>query len=328
MAEQVIIDKSKLTTMGDKIRSKTGGTTNLTVDQMASEIDTLVLPQGNATAANVLKNKTFINDTGALVTGSMTNRGAVSAKISASTLTYKVTKGYHNGNGTVTLPDGYSLVSNDGSSLDSYSWASIQSLVKKGLLDDLFSVGATKTIYVSGSAITATLIGINHDGSNTATFIFTLPTQYAMYSGSNTSGGWGSCSLRSTLNDTVLGTLNSDLQAVLKTVSKVYGTAGGTEVTTTSTSSDKLFIPSFNEISGNSNYIDNNSSSQTWGDGSFAEGSQYAYFKSNNWYIDSRYLVRSSPQVQRTGFIEANENKKWIFWFNTAATVRACFVVG
>ena len=60
MANQVIIDKSKLTNLGDKIRSKTSGTSNLTVDQMANEIEEkLVLPNGNATEDKVLSGYTF-----------------------------------------------------------------------------------------------------------------------------------------------------------------------------------------------------------------------------------------------------------------------------
>ena len=41
MAEKVIIDKSKLTAIGDAIRSKTGSSATLTVDEMANEISTL-----------------------------------------------------------------------------------------------------------------------------------------------------------------------------------------------------------------------------------------------------------------------------------------------
>lgn len=60
---------------------------------------------GTAVAADVLSGKTFTNASGVGLSGSMTNRGAVSKSItpSASTQTYTIPKGYHNGSGKVTV---------------------------------------------------------------------------------------------------------------------------------------------------------------------------------------------------------------------------------
>ena len=59
---------------------------------------------GTAVAADVLYGETFYNTTGAAVTGSMTNNGAVTATIDGLTTTsYTVPAGYHNGSGTVSL---------------------------------------------------------------------------------------------------------------------------------------------------------------------------------------------------------------------------------
>lgn len=59
-----------------------------------------------ATAGDVLSGKKIVDATGATVTGSMPNRGAVSGSIIGLTdanKTYTIPAGYHNGSGTVTL---------------------------------------------------------------------------------------------------------------------------------------------------------------------------------------------------------------------------------
>lgn len=58
-----------------------------------------------ATAAHVLSGDVFVDSTGAEVTGSMTNNGAVSKTLDATTSnqSYTVPAGYHNGSGTVSI---------------------------------------------------------------------------------------------------------------------------------------------------------------------------------------------------------------------------------
>lgn len=56
-----------------------------------------------ATAADVLATKVFINATGETTTGTMPNNGAVSKVLDATTSSYKVPAGYHNGSGTVSI---------------------------------------------------------------------------------------------------------------------------------------------------------------------------------------------------------------------------------
>ena len=54
-----------------------------------------------ASAGEVLSGKTFVNNTGSSVTGTMTNQGAVSATINGGQ-SYTIPAGYHNGSGKVT----------------------------------------------------------------------------------------------------------------------------------------------------------------------------------------------------------------------------------
>lgn len=58
---------------------------------------------GNATAADVLKDKTFYSNSGTKQTGEMTNNGAVSASVGLNS-SYTIPAGYHNGSGTVAGP--------------------------------------------------------------------------------------------------------------------------------------------------------------------------------------------------------------------------------
>lgn len=58
----------------------------------------------DAAAENVISGKKFVDATGALKTGTMTNNGAVAATINGTTVTsYTISKGYHSGTGTVSL---------------------------------------------------------------------------------------------------------------------------------------------------------------------------------------------------------------------------------
>ncbi len=56
---------------------------------------------GDAAAGNVLSGKTFTSTNGVKITGSMTNRGAVSKSLNAGG-SYTIPAGYHNGSGKVT----------------------------------------------------------------------------------------------------------------------------------------------------------------------------------------------------------------------------------
>ena len=56
-----------------------------------------------ATAADVLANKIFVASDGSVTPGNMPNNGAVNQTLDATTTSYTVPAGYHNGNGTVQI---------------------------------------------------------------------------------------------------------------------------------------------------------------------------------------------------------------------------------
>ena len=57
----------------------------------------------NVTAEDVLANKVFVTSEGRVTTGTMMNIGAVNKTLDAGTKSYTVPRGYHNGQGTVSL---------------------------------------------------------------------------------------------------------------------------------------------------------------------------------------------------------------------------------
>ena len=70
------------------------------IAKVDEEFDRQVVPAGDAVAANVLSGKTFINSTGQVITGNMTNRGGAQT-ITPGTSNKTLNAGYYSGNITV-----------------------------------------------------------------------------------------------------------------------------------------------------------------------------------------------------------------------------------
>lgn len=146
------------------------------------------------------------------------------------------------------------------------------------------SVGDTVTISVSGASYSFRIIGFNHDDLNSSTAYGTatatgkagfsfqmvdcLATTYAMNSSNTNSGGWGSCALRTTLQDTIKNTIAAAWTGIMKKVNKK--TSAGNTSMTINTIADDLFLLSEIEIFGSVTYSVS------------GEGSQYAYYKAGN----------------------------------------------
>ena len=103
-----------------------------------------ITPTGNATSADVLTGKTFMNSNGAQ-TGSMTNNGAVSGTATPSQ-PYTIPEGYHNGQGVVTA---------SGSSGNP-----VVDLTDNTYVDVSFANGVTVTGITSGTAISISNRGV------------------------------------------------------------------------------------------------------------------------------------------------------------------------
>lgn len=150
-----------------------------------------------AAAADVLATKVFTAKDGTLTTGTMTNNGAVSKTLDATTTSYTVPKGYHSGTGTVKLvtetksatptKSAQTITPTSGKVLASVSVAAIPAeyvttadatATAANILDD-------KTAYVDGSKVTGTM---PNNGAIAGTFDGLSTTSYTVPAG-YTSGG-------------------------------------------------------------------------------------------------------------------------------------------
>ena len=160
-------------------------------------------------------------------------------------------------------------------SLSQTSWEKINEISRLGLASECFKLGDEKNITLTtGEEITLVILGFNHDelsdGSGKAGITFgmknLLATKYPMNLTDTNNGGWESSSMRLSTMATLLSYLPTELQSVIKRVNKK--TAAGSELTTITTTADKLFL--FAEVE-----IDNIRKSVY-----SKEGIQYEYWKS------------------------------------------------
>ena len=146
--------------------------------------------------------------------------------------------------------------------LNDYSWTEISAVSASGNAANLFSVGDTKSIVLNGTVgnttfdnlkIDAYILGINHNASvegnnrihfcigkannKTVGLVDSKYGQYPMtssgyfsmsYGNNDTNvGGWEGCYMRSTIMPAIKDALPTDLQNVLKTVTKYTDNTGG-----------------------------------------------------------------------------------------------------
>lgn len=155
--------------------------------------------------------------------------------------------------------------------LSKNTWAQIAKASAAGKASQLWAVGDTKDITVGSETLTLVIMGFNHDdlasgGKAGITFGLKnlMASTRAMNSSNTNSGGFTGSAMYSWLQNTLLPTLPSDLQAVLKSVNKK--TSAGSQSSTINTNSMKLFLFSEIEIFGSTTYS------------KAGEGSQYSYF--------------------------------------------------
>ena len=155
--------------------------------------------------------------------------------------------------------------------LSKNTWAQIAKASAAGKASQLWSVGDTKDITAGSETLTLVIMGFNHDdlasgGKAGITFGMKnlMATTRRMNASNTNSGGFTGSEMYSWLQNTLLPTLPSDLQAVLKSVNKK--TSAGSQSSTINTNSMKLFLFSEIEIFGSTTYS------------KAGEGSQYSYF--------------------------------------------------
>jgi hypothetical protein len=99
--------KTIFTALGDQVRRLTGRSDKMSVAVMTDALAGITLGVDasglTASASDVIGDKVFIGSSGGKQTGTMVNNGAVSATLDATTKSYTVPAGYHNGNGKVQV---------------------------------------------------------------------------------------------------------------------------------------------------------------------------------------------------------------------------------
>lgn len=201
--------------------------------------------------------------------------------------------------------------------LNDNSWEVISAVSGAGLVNNYWSVGDVKTIIINGQmgnttfsnlSIDAYILGINHnaevEGNNRIHFcigkvnnktVGLVDSQYLQYpmtssgyfsmsygSSDTNSGGWEGCYMRSTIMSAIKNVLPTDLQNVLKTVTKYTNNTGGdsdssSNVTATT---ETICLEAEFEVQGATTYAN-----------SYEQNSQrqYDYYKNGNSNIRYKY---------------------------------------
>ena len=143
------------------------------------------------------------------------------------------------------------------------SWQTIASASASGLASSYYNIGDVKTVSLSGiGTMDFEIADFNHDylsGSTSAqTAGITLITKNLLYTtyqinSSNTNvGGFPASKLYQTLSTTIFNALPAELQNVVKTIYKRYGT--GNSTSNGQWFGSKIWIPLEYELFGSSSY--------------------------------------------------------------------------
>lgn len=222
--------------------------------------------------------------------------------------------------------------------LNDNSWEVISAVSNAGLASSYWNVGDTKTIIINGQvgnttfsnlSIDAYILGINHnasvEGNNRIHFcigkvnnktVGLVDSQYNKYPmtssgyfsmsyGSNdtNNGGWNGCYMRSTIMSAIKNALSTDLQNVLKTVTKYTdNTGGGSDSSSNVTGTiETICLEAEFEVQGIRSYANSHEQNQQ---------RQYDYYKNGNSKIKYKYNSTSdiviwwnrSPYAARSDF--------------------------
>lgn len=150
-----------------------------------------------ATASEVLTGKIYVAADGTVITGTMTNNGAVEKTLDVTTVSYTIPKGFHNGSGSVTISLETKTVTPTKSAQDiTPAEGKLLSKVTVAAIPDNFidttdadataaNILLDKTAYVNGSKVRGTM---PNNGSVTTT-IDGITTTSATVPAGYTSGG-------------------------------------------------------------------------------------------------------------------------------------------
>lgn len=205
------------TALADQVRRLSGRTGFLGVEAMTDALSGVTLGVNasglTAGATDVILDKEFIGASGGRQVGTMVNNGAVNATLDASTKTYSVPAGYHNGNGKVQVVTQTKSVTPGSSSQTVYP--------DSGKLLSAVTVGAvaggyTGTVTIGSNRYSVSVnVGVNL-GENDMLFMF--------IDQEHTGSRYVVCARRLSPNDVVAYRTNVDSIGILSySVFDLYG---------------------------------------------------------------------------------------------------------
>ena len=235
--------------------------------------------------------------------------------------------------------------------LENNDWATIQKVVKAGKTTEAgWKVGDTKTLTISEykwdsatssykltpTTKTATIIGLNHDGANTATFMivssggigyqYMNPYDEELGYGTN-EGGWEASAMREWLRTDIYNSM-TDVKDYIKPVTKLTNNIGYNGNTVSETS-DTVFLLSPKECGIEWQMTDDN----YWAwpdyvgiDALNAEGTTYEWFNNNT--IDVNFWLRSPSSYHDDDFFSYHYGDLNYDYAYIGITVCPAFVIG
>lgn len=233
-----------------------------------------------------------------------------------------------------------------GKALNDYTWEEIRLISDAGKASEYFSVGDRKAVTLNGTAGSLSLngtyycyiIGIDHNSAKEGTnrihfqlgytaandgvhiaFIDSVYNRYAsrlcfnMNDRPSNSGGWANSRMRTTIIPTFKACLPSDLQAVLKTVTKYSDNTGDGSNTASyvTATTDDIFLLSEFEVFGTRRYA--NSSEQNY-------QAQYVYYSAGNSKIRYRHSSTRSTAHWWLRSVCANNDNAFCY-INTSGSI-------
>ena len=255
------------------------------------------------------------------LSGTTVTVSSVNEKTGTATITVKVAEGTnHTAPANKTCSVSCEFLPAVGTALNDISWEDIGRISDAGLAANYFAAGDRKGVTLSGTVGAQSLngtyycyiIGIDHnsskEGTNRIHFQFGysalsggtqiafIDSQYNnsstsacfhMNSSNSNSGGWNSSYARATLCPAFKNAMPSDLQAVLKTVTKYSDNTGGGSNTASyvTATTDEVFLLAEYEVFGSRSYA--NSAEQNY-------QAQYQYYKDGNSKVRYRHSATGS----------------------------------
>lgn len=310
--------KSVSWTIGKAAGSLSLSKTSITLNSDTTSATFTVNRAGDGTISVESSNTSIATAT---VSGNVVTVKSVNDTTGTATITVKVAAGTnHTAPSNKTCAVSCEFLPAVGTALNDISWEDIGRISDAGLAANYFSIGDRKAVTLSGTVGSLSLsgtyycyiIGIDHnstkEGSNRIHFQFGYSAlsggthiafidssynnsgssaMFHMNSSNTNSGGWSSSYARGTLCTQFKSVMPSELQAVLKTVTKYSDNTGGGSNTASyvTATTDTVFLLAEWEVFGARSYA--NSAEQNY-------QAQYAYYSAGNSKVRYRHSSTGS----------------------------------